>query len=99
MGTANTSRISTRTWKLRSCGCELTLSRIARAHNYSARDAIVRIALLRKHTAKKKPGPCGPGLSLPALTPTITFQRGTAGCTTIATWEEQRPVAYSAIGV
>ena len=31
---------------------------------------------------KKKPGPCGPGLvHVGAGRPTITFQRGTAGCT------------------
>jgi hypothetical protein len=39
----------------------------------------------------------GPVESLAGAKPTITFQRGTAGCTTIATWEEQRSVAYSAI--
>ena len=55
-----------------------------------------RIAISRTPHAKKKPGPCGPGCSLAGTKSAITFQRGTAGCIAIATWEEQRPVAYSA---
>ena len=52
-----------------------------------------------KGNTEKKPGPCGPGCSLADTKSAITFQRGTAGCIAIATWEEQRPVAYSATEV
>jgi hypothetical protein len=46
--------------------------------------------------AQEKTGPLRVRLcSFAGAKPTITFQRGTADCTTITAWEEQRPVADS----
>jgi hypothetical protein len=45
---------------------------------------------------QEKTGPLRARLcSFAGAKPTITFQRGTADCTTITAWEEQRPVADS----
>jgi hypothetical protein len=45
---------------------------------------------------QEKTGPLRARLcSFASAKPTITFQRGTADCTTITAWEEQRPVADS----
>jgi hypothetical protein len=49
-----------------------------------------------QHCAQEKTGPFRARLcSFAGAKPTITFQRGTAGCTAITAWEEQRPVADS----
>ena len=95
--TANTSPTSTRDWKRSSSGSE-ALTRVSDQLVQKITPLLAR----RLERASSTPRPrknralAGP-VVVCRLKPTITFQRGTAGCIAIATWEEQRPVAYSAI--
>src|SRR5215475_10055269 len=50
----------------------------------------------KSRVPKEKAGPLRPGPSLVGVMPTITFQRGTAGCTTVAkSGRMSQPAAYS----
>src|SRR6478735_8316927 len=81
------SRISTKDWRKSGCG----------------RDLSPHTAALKSSSpvegAQEKTGPLRARLQSCRPRPAITFQRGTAGCIAIVTWEEQRPCAYSATEV
>src|SRR5262249_18713879 len=53
----------------------------------------------RAGSEKKNRTLAGPGSSLSARGPTITFQRGTADGATIAIWEDGQPAAASKAGM
>ena len=57
--------------------------------------AALKISFAIDAQRRKNRALAGPVLVLPTES-AITFQRGTAGCIAIVTWEEQRPCAYSA---